>query len=147
MTDRREEIMQALLAACQSLDGVTAYRNRNMLAEEQRPAIVVMDGDETSEELSASRQGLAPRHVRMQPLVQLLVSDQAADIGSTLNALRARVIAAVLEDQPLASLTHNERGAAYLGLQMMIDNGRRIEGVLVLAFEVTYILRAADLAA
>lgn len=146
MTDRREEIMQALFAVCQALDGVTAYRNRNMLAEEQRPAIVVMDGDESSEELSPSRQGPAPRRVRMQPLVQLLVSDQAEEIGSTLNALRARVINAVLADDTLIGLTHNERGPAYLGLQMMIENGRRIEGVVVLAFEVTYILRAADLA-
>jgi hypothetical protein len=64
-----------------------------------------------------------------------------------LSELRARVLYAVLSDSALANLTADNKGAAYLGSTVAMDNGRRIEGALEMTFALTYVMRPADLAA
>lgn len=145
--DPRELIMARLDAICSGLAGITVYRNRPMSAEDAKPAIVIMEGDELADDGDRNRHGLAPRRVTMTPSLFLLVSEQPEAVGSALSELRARVLYAVLSDSPLAAITADNRGAAYMGATVAMDNGRRIEGALEMTFALTYIMRPADLAA
>ncbi|MGW8177702.1 MAG: hypothetical protein ACWGQW_02740 [bacterium] len=146
MTDVREQIMLRLVAICDGISsGMVVYRNRMMIAEDVRPCIVILDGEETTSELDNNKTGISPRRVTMTPEVYLLVDDDAEDVGSVINALRAQVVHAILTDATLTSYTLNSQGASYTGGTFVSENGRRVNGVMELAFALTYLLRVSEL--
>lgn len=148
MTDRREEILARMLVVLDALETATggAFRNRTEIADGMRPCVVLVDGDEEAEDRDSNRGGIAPRRVHMTPEVILLAGANADEIGTTLNAIRAEAIYALANDTELTAWTLDDNAVVYEGASTMVDNGRRVEGVLVLRFSLTYVLRPNELA-
>lgn len=142
--DVREAIILRLMAICEVTSGFVVHRNRTAIPEDQRPCIVVLDGDEETEE-QYGRNGMSPSRVTMTPAVVALVEDDSEDVGTVLNALRAQIIYAILSDSTLTNLTLNNDGPRYLGMAFATEAGRKISGQAEIQFGLSYLLNPADL--
>ena len=145
MTDRREAILDRLVAIAGATDGIaTAERNQDEVPEDLRPAAIVFDGSEEGSEEDNRRTG-APRRVTMIPHLVVLLGAGSETVGQAVNALRAKLIKTISLDPELADLTLDADGIFYLGCETNLEPGREAEVWLVLNFAFTYLLRPQDL--
>lgn len=145
MTDRRELILERLVAIGRTLPGLALVdRNRVAVSDLSLPALVVHDGAETAaEDDPPLRPTRTPRRVVMTPQVALLARAADGPVGSALNALRAALVAAVEGDAELLALTRLGEGSArYQGGGLALDEG---VGELSVDFAVAYILDPSEL--
>ncbi len=146
--DKREQIMARLLEVAASLPGVgTVTRNSDEISEHKRPAIALFDADESADE-AAERQdhpGRAPNLVAMTPEVLILLGASPESVGSALNALRAKLVKAVLTDPQLMALTGTNGRVRYAGCSTHLGHGRSMEGSMGVQFTFTYVLRPEQL--
>jgi hypothetical protein len=146
--DKREAILARLVEIAAALDGVTtATRNQDELSERARPAIAVFDADEAVDE-AAERQdhpGRAPNIVVMTPEVMILLGGTPENVGSALNALRAKLIKAVLTDSQLITLVGPNGRVRYAGCATHLGHGRSMEGFMGVQFTFAYVLRPEQL--
>ena len=146
--DKRELILQRLLEVAASVPGVaTAVRNQDEISEHRRPAIAVFDSDEAVDE-TAERQdhpGRAPNLVVMTPEVLILLGASPESVGSSLNALRAKLVKAVLTDAQLIALTGTNGRVRYTGCSTHLGHGRSMEGFMGVQFAFAYVLRPEQL--
>lgn len=142
--DKREDILARLLQVAASVPGVAmAVRNQDEISERSRPAIVVFDADESADE-AAERQdhpGRAPNLVVMTPEVLILLGASPESVGSALNALRAKLVKAVLTDPQLIALTGANGRVRYAGCSTHLGHGRSMEGSMGVQFTFAYVLR------
>lgn len=155
MADRREAILQRLLAVAEAIQDITfVARNRLDLSDRQRPAIVILDSDEVVD-AGGPGQGRGPRApsiVSMTPEILVLLQDNydrsdAVGIGAALNGIRARLIVAVLTDATLATLTGPNGTIRYEGCATGLSRGRNMEGEMGVSFSFLYPLIISDLEA
>jgi len=140
MADKREQILARLTAVAGGVAGISvAERNGMNLAETQRPAIVVMDGNEQAED-TTSEKSRAPRRIVMSPLVYVIASGDTGAIGTELNSLRAALVKAVMTDATLISLVGPNGEITYEGCETGLARGRQIEGEMGVHFAFAYIL-------
>ena len=146
--DKRERILARLVEVAESLPGVgTVIRNSDVISEHKRPAIAIFDADESADE-AAERQdhsGRAPNLVAMTPEVLILLGASPESVGSALNALRAKLIKAVLTDPQLMALTGANGRVRYAGCSTHLGHGRSMEGFMGVHFAFAYVLRADQL--
>ena len=146
--DKREQIMARLLEVAASLPGVgTVTRNSDEISEHKRPAIALFDADESADE-AAERQdhpGRAPNLVAMTPEVLILLGASPESVGSALNALRAKLVKAVLTDPQLMALTGTNGRVRYAGCSTHLGHGRSMEGSMGVQFTFAYVLRPEQL--
>lgn len=149
--DKRELILDRLktLLALPVAGGGPAlkcYRNRANMPENARPAVVVMDADESADEaaFNKGRPANGPNLVGMTPEIAIYETGQREEIGTKLNALRLRVIKAILNDADLAELVA-DGDIRYEGMATDLAEGRRMEGVASLQFTFTYALKPSKL--
>lgn len=148
-TDRREQIAARLLALAAGLVGASrAFRNTTSVSAGS-PAIIIWDGDEN---VVIDANGRYSQLVEMTPEFRLLVEEGAAGVGAALNTLRLQAIAAVLGDATLlgiiggsATPSAGTGGIAYAGLSYALDQGRKVEGELMLHFAIRYPLLFKEL--
>lgn len=147
MADVREQILERLFAVCGSIAGITtALRNQNSVSETLLPALIVFDADEIADENDPkSRPANAPRRVTMTPEVRILRQSAPEAIGSDLNAIRAKLIKAVLTDSALLAFTAEGQGARYMGAASQLKSGRSMEGDMLCVFAFHYYLKPNDL--
>src|SRR5689334_682493 len=100
MADPREHILARLLVIAGGVDeNLSAKRNETTLPDSALPAVVLLDGEELADEDDPQgRPPLAPRRVTMTPEVQFRLAAKPADVGTSLNLLRAKLVKAVLSD-------------------------------------------------
>jgi len=140
--DKREAILQRLLAVAKAVDETfEARRNETRLSDKQK-YVVLLDGEETAmaSDPVTGRAASAPRRVQMVPEIQFRVGAEAEDVGTILNRLRIRLIASVLTDATLLGLTVNNHSIRYEGSNMVAERGRSMEGGIGIAFTFTYAL-------
>jgi hypothetical protein len=145
--DPREEILARLLEIAGGVDAtLNARRNETVLADSALPVVVLLDGEElAADDDPEGRPASAPRRVTMTPEVQFRLASSAAEVGTRLNELRAKLIKAVLSDAALLALTENGRSARYLGSNMVAERGRSMEGGIGVAFAFRYLMRPGSL--
>ena len=122
-------------------------RNQDEISEHRRPAIAVFDADETVDE-AAERQdhpGRAPNLVVMTPEVLILLGASPESVGTALNALRAKLIKAVLTDAQLIALAGPNGRVRYAGCSTHLGHGRSMEGFMGVQFAFAYVLRPEQL--
>lgn len=141
MSDTRELILARLLAIANTVPG-TAHVSRNNLelADDELPAIVILDGDEKP---LSEREGKIPEADRpfmmlMVPEVCLVANESSPDCGPVLNALRVGMINAVRTDAPLTALLGPNGGRHYAGLVSDLGLGRSMIGRYALKFPIVY---------
>lgn len=147
--DSREAILARLLVIAGDVDGVAkAYRNKDEIPETSRPAIVILDGDETADEGDPSRRPItAPRRISMTPELYILLAGTPANVGTNINLLRAKFVQAIMTDAMLIGLTLDGVGIRYEGCSTGLSRGRSMEGEMGLSFTFTYILQPDRLVA
>jgi hypothetical protein len=150
MFDRREAILQRLVTVAQTVEGVPyVYRNRLDLSERQRPAIVILDSDEVTDQ-GGSGPGKHPRAasvVSMTPEILILLQDDASGVGAALNSIRARFLRAVLSDTSLRNLTGANGFVRYEGCATGLSRGRNMEGEMGISLAIQYPLIISELEA
>jgi hypothetical protein len=147
MTDRRDMILSRLLEIAVGVDGiVAAFRNKDEISEKQRPAIVILDADEAADDADpGSRPARSPRRVAMTPEIYILLGAKPEELGSVINALRARFVKSVLRDSQLGSIVGTNGDIRYEGCATALARGRSMEGEMGVSFSFTYVLRPEEL--
>jgi hypothetical protein len=149
MSDVREDILARLLEVVASIPNLrAAYRNNVDIPEDQLPAAVVLDGDEESNEEAQNRPSNSAIIVQMTP--EIIIAQQADEVGSDLTTLRRELIKRVLADNELNNLIakSSPRGNGairYLGCQTDLGWMRSLHGALRAQFLFKYTLRPDDL--
>ena len=147
MIDRRELILVRLLEIAKGIEGIAgAFRNRDEISEKQRPAIVILDADEAADDADpTTRPSRSPRRVAMTPEIYILLGAKPEELGSVINALRARFVKSVLGDSQLASIVGSNGDIRYEGCATALARGRSMEGEMGVSFSFTYVLRPEEL--
>ena len=81
----------------------------------------------------------------MTPEVLILLGAVARDVGSALNALRAKLVKAVLTDSQLTALVGSNGRVRYAGCSTHLGHGRSMEGFMGVQFVFAYVLRPEQL--
>lgn len=147
MADPREQILQRLLVVLAGVEGIKkARRNELDQNESSMPYAVILDGDETGADSDpVSRPSTAPRIVTMTPEIYVVIANKAAEVGTDVNLMRARVINAIATDAPLIALTLKGEGGRYDGAASGLSRGRSMMGEVGLSFSFRYVLRPGSI--
>ena len=147
MTDRRELILVRLLEIAKGIEGIAgAFRNRDEISEKQRPAIVILDADEAADDADpTTRPSRSPRRVAMTPEIYILLGAKPEELGSVINAVRARFVKSVLRDSQLGSIVGTNGDIRYEGCATALARGRSMEGEMGVSFSFTYVLRPEEI--
>lgn len=149
MADIHEDILARLLEVVATIPNIRlAQRNGGVdIPENQLPAVTVFDGDEEADE-AQNRPSNSPVMVQMTP--EIVIQQQANEVGSDLTTLRRELIKRVLTDNELnqyvAKSSPRGNGAIrYLGCQTDFGYGRTLQGGLIAHFMFKYALKPDDL--
>jgi len=151
MIDTREDILARLLAIVATIPNLrAAYRNNVDIPEDQLPAAIVLDGDEESDGASdvSMKQPHRPYNVQMTP--EIIIAQQADEVGSDLTTLRRELVKRVLKDtelnEQIVKTGRFGNGAIrYLGCQTDLGWMRSLHGALRAQFLFKYTLKPDDL--
>ena len=151
MPDVRENILARLLEVVASIPNLrAAYRNNVDIPEDQLPAAIVLDGDEESDGASdvSMKKPERPYNVQMTP--EIIIAQQADEVGSDLTTLRRELIKRVLNDtelnEQIVKTGRFGNGAIrYLGCQTDLGWMRSLHGALRAQFLFKYSLNPWDL--
>jgi hypothetical protein len=146
--DKREAILQRLVEIAAGLQGIaTVVRNQDEISEHKRPAIAVFDADESADEAAErlDHPGRAPNLVVMTPEILILLGALPESVGPALNAMRAKLVKAVLTDAQLISLAGVNGRVRYAGCSTHLGHGRSMEGSMGVQFTFAYVLRPEQL--
>lgn len=151
MADVREDILARLLEVVATIPNIrSAHRNNVDITEDQLPAVLVLDGDEETND--ATDLGMRPAHrptvVQMTP--EIIIAQQADEVGSDLTTLRRELIKRVLTDielneQIVKTGRYGNGAIRYLGCQTDLGWMRSLHGALRAQFLFKYTLRPEDL--
>lgn len=151
MADVREDILARLLMVVATIPNIrSAHRNNVDITEDQLPAALVLDGDEDSDGASdvSMKQPHRPYNVQMTP--EIIIAQQADEVGSDLTTLRRELIKRVLTDtelneQIVKTGRHGNGAIRYLGCQTDLGWMRSLHGALRAQFLFKYTLKPEDL--
>lgn len=147
MADPREAILARLFEVAKTVVGNdNTFRNTSDIPDKIRPAICILDGDETTDESNFGRKrpANAPLIMGLEPEIWLVTSNGSDDIGADLHRLKKRVLHAVLSDAPLLALCHDGE-VRYEGMTTALANGRGMVGQAQLFVRFMYVMRPAAL--
>lgn len=148
MSDPREVILERLKSIAAGVDGVQlAGRNMIEVPESKMPAVMILEGDEeVSQSHSEARQrATTPAPMVMVPELCIIGNETAANLGETLNAVRAALIKAVTTDATLAGILGSNGRVVYRGAVTDLGIGRAMLGRMALRFAITYVLKPTEL--
>ncbi|MCW2854367.1 MAG: hypothetical protein JWM84_4031 [Nocardioides sp.] len=146
--DRREAILARLLEIAAAIPGIVlAARNRPDFSDRARPAILILDADETADdrEKGRGRAANAPNLVGMTPEIHVLLGGKHEQIGTQINALRVLLLKAVLTDEALRTIVGPNGEIRYEACATDLAAGRAVEGNLGVSFTFTYPLIPSEL--
>jgi hypothetical protein len=151
MADVREDILARLLEVVGTIPNIrSAHRNNIDITEDQLPAVIVLDGDEDSDGASdvSMKQPHRPYNVQMTP--EIIIAQQADEVGSDLSTLRRELIKRVLTDTELNTQIvktgrYGNGAIRYLGCQTDLGWMRSLHGALRAQFLFRYTLKPDDL--
>lgn len=147
MSDRREAILVRIYKILQGIkEFKTVARNLDELPESSRPCAVLIDGDEVRSDTSEGR-GRQVVVMNMTPVISIGVSSSPDAIGAEANAIRAKVLPAILGDTTLLGLLSKEsRGRIlYEGVSGRLSHGSLMASDIQLNFSIFYLLNPDDL--
>ena len=150
MPDQREAILSQYLAIALDVKAAditikTAIRNRGWRANEDRPAIILLDGDEGGDQLAQTkgRAGMMRTAlVTMRPELYIVLDErrlQNETVGESLNAYRFALSVALAEDVEMASLLGSNGKVVYQGCVTDLKSGSALTGQMRLDFAFTYL--------
>lgn len=152
MVDKREQVLTRIFAVLETIPGVVSHvRNRVELSDDKRPALYLLDGDETADETAfgKGRLNASPNIITLKPEVWVSLENRQPkneNLGQDLNAYRVLLIKAMLNDSQLIALTGGDFGnIRYMGAVTDLARGRDTAGVMGLMFAFVYMLKPSEL--
>lgn len=146
MADKRELILARIMEVVAGITGMkTTARNRGLLSNEARPAVVLMDGDESAKTSAAKRgrgSAMAPAIMNMRPEIYVVLDEQRPKnetVGTRINDFRLEVAKRIAEDATLVTLTGSNGGIDYRGMITDLKSGSAASGQCRLDFVFTYV--------
>jgi hypothetical protein len=151
VTDVREDILARLLEVVASIPNIrSAQRNNVDIPEDQLPAALIFDGDEETNDASdlSMRPSNKPIVVHFMP--EIVIAEQANEVGSELSTMRRELIRRVLTDvelnEQIVKTGRFGNGAIrYLGCQTDVGWMRSLHGALRAQFLFKYSLKIEEL--
>ena len=152
MADKREEILQRLQTILETVPGVTTcVRNRGLRKNEQRPAIVLVDGDEATVTTGGdvnSRARPVPKVMRMRPEIYYLPKEarptgdlpDGMNVGEDLNNRRMQILWALMNDPELQTLYGSNGGISYQSMTTDLHSGAAMSGEMRIDIQINYVL-------
>jgi hypothetical protein len=139
----------------ESMDGITSnVRNRALMGNEQRPAQVLLDGDELSrlsvdtKRIKGAASLMAPQIVTVRPEVYFLPKEKrplnsanGKNIGTEANEWRIAFLKKLWGDVELAVLLGSNGSMVYNGCETDMKSGSAMSGEIKLDFIVNYVLQ------
>lgn len=143
MSDKREEILARLLEILEGIkDFTTVARNLDEMPETGRPCAILMDGDETRSDTSEGI-GMQVLIMDMMPVISIGVSSSPENVGTEANALRCKVVPAILRDAELETLIGRKGRIRFEGVSGKLSHGSLMASDLQLNFSICYTLNPA----
>lgn len=151
MPDKREDILARILDIALSVKAAditikTAIRNRGWKSNEERPAIILLDGDEENAggAFTSGRGGylMRPSIVTMRPELYILLDERrlANDtVGQDLNNYRVLFARALATDTQMVSLLGSNGKVVYNGCVTDLKSGSALTGQMRMDFAFTYL--------
>jgi hypothetical protein len=150
--DKRELILLRLLAIGKAIAGIkSGWRNRGELKEDNRPAFVLLDGDETNPLLGSSRGHAAFSTTIMELRPQLFIllvprdTPKNEGVGEELSSWRAKLLSGLASDQQLVDLIGPNGQIIFRGMQTDMSTGSPLFGELQFDFGIRYVLNPLEL--
>lgn len=155
---KRELILQRLVAICETFkptDIKNVFRNRDLVEQGQRPAIVILDGDESGVLIGGRRivqtgqAAFTPQLMTMAPEIYIVLPDERptnikngtnTNVGTLLNDFHQRVIEKIANDAILLALLGSNGGIVLQRVATALKSGLPLDGQMKLDFEFTYLL-------
>jgi len=141
--DRREDILSRLYAILKTIKGVSVYRNVDEVPDAKRPYLMLIDGDEVRSDTAAGKNS-QPVVMKMSPLI--LFGTSGTDVGPDVNALRAKVLPAIMTDATLQTTIGNNGRILYEGLTGRLSSGPLMASDMQLNLSIFYVLQISTLA-
>lgn len=151
MTDKRELILARLFVVLSGVTGITEKaRNRGDLPSDKRPGIIMLDGDEVAnrDAFGRGRPPAGQNLIVASPEIYIVPKNKKPvneTVGEDLNALRAKIVKAVLTDADLIELVGSNGEIRYEGMATDLGEDKTLEGKARLLFAFQYVLRPTDL--
>lgn len=157
-TSNREPILARLVAIAETMQPTTiinVFRNRDLVKQEQRPAIVILDGDESASLIGGRRYitsgtpAFAPQLMVMSPEIYIVLPDERPqntklgttdNIGTLLNSIRDDLIGRITADATLKTLMGSNGGIVLQRVATALKSGSPLDGQMRLDLELTYLL-------
>jgi hypothetical protein len=151
MVDVREDILARLLAVVATIPNIrSAHRNKAISDDTELPTVIVYDGDEEASRAPdlGSKPPNAPTVMHMTP--EIVIAQEADEIGSDLTTFRRELIKLVLYDvtlneQIVKTGKYGNGIIRYLGCETNISSARSPYGALLARFMFGYSLKPDDL--
>jgi len=149
LVDKRELILAQLFAIGSTIDGVkTKRRNSGLLSTDDRPAFVLLDGDELPTKLGPPSRsnygGVTPQLMTMTPEMYFLLPEarpQNDQVGQQVNALRFKLYAAIANDATLRGLIGPNGTIVYYSTTTDLKSGSVLGGTIRMNYQLTYVLQ------
>lgn len=151
MADVRELSLARIFAIMGTVPGiVTNARNRGLLQNEQRPAQVLLDGDEQprlsidNARIKSIPMLMAPQLIVLRPEVYYLPTEKRPlnsspqNIGSEANAWRNEFLTRLWADTALRDILGSNGSIVYNGCETDLKSGSAMSGEIRLDFIVIY---------
>jgi len=151
MADKREELLVRLAAIAATVTGVvTVKRNKGGVPDSERPAIVILDGDETVALMTPPRSnqpGMSKTINTAKPEIYLLLkeyrpknqNDSAVNVGTLLSAFRMEIVKKIATDTALLSILGPNGKMQYTGCVTDLKSGSALAGEMRLDFSFSYV--------
>lgn len=148
--DRREAILARLETIQAEIDGINkTFRNRgDEITDTDKPASSLYDADETADERldnDTGKPARSPNKVAMMPEIYLSLAGRPEDVGPAINAMRVKLIKAVLFDDQLKTIVGPNGSIRYQGCATGLARGRNMQADMRLVFTFIYPLIPGEL--
>lgn len=155
----REQILARILQIASDVKTAdttikSAFRNRGPRSTDVRPAVGLLDGDETNNlpprAPGRGGQRLPPAIMTMTPELYILLEEtrpKQEEIGPRINAYRDALIEAMAGDTALLALLGANGRIQYRGCVTDLKSGSALNGEMRLDFAFTYVVNPASMTA
>lgn len=148
--DKRELILAQLLVIGRTIPGVKSFfRNRGLVSTDERPAFVLLDGDELPTKLGPPARsnygGMTPQLMVMTPEMYFLLPEARPtndEVGSQINALRIQHYNAMASDATLRGLIGPNGTMTYYSTTTDLKSGSTLGGTMRMNYQLTYVLQS-----
>lgn len=144
--DKREDILARLFTILSGIRNITTVaRNIDEMPEGSRPCIVLIDGDEVRSDTSRGK-AMQTVVMVMTPRIAIGISSSPDNLGPDINAIRAKVLPAILGDATLTTILGTNGRITYDGLAGRLSQGSLMASDMELNFSIEYPLDIKALA-